>query len=480
MTDQDSAFEIPSDPVALRELTVQLLAENRLLKKSSGVTGDSTSHSSSDHGDTDRAALIGRVNDLERQLSSALVKAPTSSDYYFDSYAHFSIHEEMIKDGIRTGAYQRAIEQSPAVFKNAVVLDVGAGSGILSLFAARAGARLVVGVECSGVCDVAREVVAANDLSERVLLVKRKMEDLPRLPTTPEEALALSSPDSTKAEEGTAAVTGDIAEGTAVGKATLGPLADVIVSEWMGYGLLYESMLPSVIAARDRFLRPGGTLFPSHARIMVCAIEDSAYKFEKITWWRDVYGFDFRPFRRLALVEPLVDVCPQQNICSTTAVAVDFDLATTTSADLEATFPFEMVMDRTDTIHALLLWFDTSFCGASVPVTIATGPRDTPTHWKQTVFYLHRPIQRTKGAVLRGTVCMKPNRANSRDLDVTLTLSAPGKRQPPTVIDGNARRPARRRRQGAAQKADSGEETEEEPPLDAEDTVELTQEYRLR
>ena len=42
---------------------------------------------------------------------------------------------------------------------------------------------------------------------------------------------------------------------------------DIIISEWMGYFLLRESMLDSVLVARDRFLRPGGSLFPSHARL---------------------------------------------------------------------------------------------------------------------------------------------------------------------------------------------------------------------
>ena len=42
---------------------------------------------------------------------------------------------------------------------------------------------------------------------------------------------------------------------------------DIIISEWMGYFLLRESMLDSVLVARDRFLKPGGSLFPSHARL---------------------------------------------------------------------------------------------------------------------------------------------------------------------------------------------------------------------
>lgn len=63
----------------------------------------------------------------------------TSADYYFDSYSHFGIHEEMLKDEVRTKCYMNAIEQNKHLFKDKIVLDVGCGTGILSMFAARAG-----------------------------------------------------------------------------------------------------------------------------------------------------------------------------------------------------------------------------------------------------------------------------------------------------------------------------------------------------
>ena len=67
----------------------------------------------------------------------------TSKDYYFDSYAHFGIHEEMLKDEVRTRAYKNAIEQNQCLIRGKTVLDIGCGTGILSMFAARAGARWV-------------------------------------------------------------------------------------------------------------------------------------------------------------------------------------------------------------------------------------------------------------------------------------------------------------------------------------------------
>uniref|UniRef100_A0AAV2L2A1 Uncharacterized protein n=1 Tax=Knipowitschia caucasica TaxID=637954 RepID=A0AAV2L2A1_KNICA len=70
----------------------------------------------------------------------------TSRDYYFDSYAHFGIHEEMLKDEVRTLTYRNSMYHNKHIFKDKIVLDVGSGTGILSMFAAKAGAKHVYGV----------------------------------------------------------------------------------------------------------------------------------------------------------------------------------------------------------------------------------------------------------------------------------------------------------------------------------------------
>ena len=80
-------------------------------------------------------------------------------DYYFNSYSSHHIHEEMLKDQSRTLAYQRAIEGNPEDFKDKIVLDIGCGTGILSIFAARAGAKHVYAVDNAEVALYAKEIV---------------------------------------------------------------------------------------------------------------------------------------------------------------------------------------------------------------------------------------------------------------------------------------------------------------------------------
>lgn len=102
----------------------------------------------------------------------------TSRDYYFDSYAHHAIHEEMLKDEVRTRTYQAAILQNPHLFKNKIVMDVGCGTGILSMFAVQAGAKHVYGVDCSSIIEQAQQIITKNGFEESITLIRGKVEEI--------------------------------------------------------------------------------------------------------------------------------------------------------------------------------------------------------------------------------------------------------------------------------------------------------------
>jgi protein arginine N-methyltransferase 1 len=186
----------------------------------------------------------------------------TSQDYYFDSYAHFGIHEEMLKDEIRTRSYMDAILNNKHLFKGKVVLDVGCGTGILSLFAAKAGASKVIGVDCSNIIDVATNIIEENNLAQgKKNFFSSSKTHSPSL----HKHLVITL------------IRGKIEEvELPVNK------VDIIISEWMGYLLLYESMLDSVLFARDKWLAPDGLIFPDKASLYICAIEDGPYRSEKL------------------------------------------------------------------------------------------------------------------------------------------------------------------------------------------------------
>lgn len=84
----------------------------------------------------------------------------------------------MLKDSVRTRAYQRAIEENPEDFKDKIVLDIGCGTGILSIFAAKAGAKHVYAVENAEIALFAEEIVKQNNLSDKITVIKGKMEEI--------------------------------------------------------------------------------------------------------------------------------------------------------------------------------------------------------------------------------------------------------------------------------------------------------------
>ncbi|CAH0489416.1 unnamed protein product [Peronospora farinosa] len=97
----------------------------------------------------------------------------------FSQYYGMLLHQQnMLQDHVRTGTYERAMLSNVSDFQDKVVLDVGTGSGILAFFAIKAGARKVYAVELSNMADCARELVVANGLSDRIIIIKGKMEEV--------------------------------------------------------------------------------------------------------------------------------------------------------------------------------------------------------------------------------------------------------------------------------------------------------------
>uniref|UniRef100_A0A4W5PTC5 Protein arginine methyltransferase 3 n=1 Tax=Hucho hucho TaxID=62062 RepID=A0A4W5PTC5_9TELE len=107
-----------------------------------------------------------------RLLAQGLVLILREDEAYFSSYGHYSIHKEMLKDKVRTESYRDFMYLNPEVFKDKVS-GASCGMGILSMFAARAGAKMVIGVDQS-------EIIyqAINNLQDRVTLIKGRIEEI--------------------------------------------------------------------------------------------------------------------------------------------------------------------------------------------------------------------------------------------------------------------------------------------------------------
>lgn len=145
---------------------------------------------------------------------------------------------------MRTNSYRGAILQNRTLFKDKNVLDVGCGTGILSLFSAEAGANKVFAVDQSEIIHYAMEIALRNNI-KNVEFLHGRLENLD-LPTE---------------------------------------CVDIIVSEWMGYLLIFEGMLDSVIHARDKYLKTGGLLLPNRCTINLVGYGDEVRHSEYIEFW---------------------------------------------------------------------------------------------------------------------------------------------------------------------------------------------------
>ena len=193
--------------------------------------------------ETDLNIFHKLINDFKSGRKESVFSERTdesSASQYFQFYGYLSQQQNMMQDYIRTSTYQRAILSNIEDFKDKVVLDVGAGSGILSFFAAQAGARKVYAVEASSMAKHAETLVFSNKLNDRIQVIPGKIEEI----TLPEQV-------------------------------------DIIISEPMGYMLFNERMLETYLHAK-KWLAPTGKMFPSRGDLHIAPFSDPQLYIEQV------------------------------------------------------------------------------------------------------------------------------------------------------------------------------------------------------
>ncbi|CAJ0903748.1 15660_t:CDS:2 [Entrophospora sp. SA101] len=301
---------------------------------------------------------------------------------YFSYYAMLQHQQNMLQDTVRTSTYRSAILiNGPACFQNKLILDVGAGSGILSYFAVQAGASKVYAIEASQMAEKMKKIIDVANSSDLNSLgknsfLKNKVEVI-----------------QAKIEDSNLQI----------------PQVDTIISEPIGVLLIHERMLESYLYARDHYLKPGGSLFPSSGTIHLAPFTDAALWSEtmgKARFWeqQSFYGVDLSSLYSDAKDEMFVTLEELQDL----------------------TIPFYWQASYTGIIHGIAGWFDLYFTPPpfvipqSGQIFMSTSPTSERTHWQQVRFLLKEPLAVNAGQTIQGWMRCVVNDMRSYTIEIEI------------------------------------------------------------
>jgi len=234
-------------------------------------------------------------------------------------------------------------------------------------------------------------------------------------------------------------------------------VVDIIISEWMGYFLLRESMLDSLIRARDKFLKPDtGLMFPSHTTMYFAPVFDEEERkmcsqeysnsmgdwFEFAESTKAVYGVEMnilesdfeREQKEYYMLSSRWSELKPDALLAEPSMIKHLDMATCTIEDSRGISKgakdseFEFVVEGNGPVSAFAGWFTADFKSRTdpdgsnkapklpYPAFLSTGPENGYTHWGQQTFYLPSPIPLLKGqkTKITGNIEMMRTKENSR------------------------------------------------------------------
>lgn len=285
----------------------------------------------------------------------------------------------MLTDDVRMDAFARAIEES--VRPGDIVVDLGAGLGILSLLALRAGAARVYAIEKEDSIDVAKRVARENGVGDEIVFLKENSLDV-RLPE----------------------------------------LADVLISETLGSFGVDENCLSFLDDARARFLKSGGRQVPQSLVPWLVPVEIPGIE-RQAEAWDNIAGFDFSgaiadTMEKMGMVR--VD---ESHMLAQPKKLGTVDLQASSRAMLQWNVTFETL--RSGIVDGLAGWFELQLCPG---ISLSTAPGAAPTHWQQALFPLRPGVEVSSGETLEALILAgEGGRQDESEISVDLRkINRPG------------------------------------------------------
>ncbi len=264
-------------------------------------------------------------------------------------------HYGMLQDVARAEAYDRAIRK--AVRPGSLVLDVGSGTGLLAMMAARAGAGMVISCERLPVmAEIATAIVARNGYADRITIVAKDARDLQVGVDLPRRA-------------------------------------DMVISELITNNLLEEWTLPVIEAVRRDLLAPGAIAIPQRGRVHVALLRDPACQYAPLG---QLSGFDLSEFNQLRPFVYPRSTATADDLLSESAVLFDIDLTAVSHVETAAA-SVALVAAREGVLGGVLQWISLELDDETV---LDTGPGASSEHWGFLATPLDRPVEIDAGRII--------------------------------------------------------------------------------
>jgi protein arginine N-methyltransferase 1 len=280
-------------------------------------------------------------------------------------------HRSLIADAGRIAAFERALAKVIREGET-VVADIGTGSGVLAMIAAKLGARKVIAYEFAEIGALAERLIKLNKLRNIELVPMRSTEII-----EPERV-------------------------------------DVVVTETLGNYALEEFLVETMNDAMARHLKPGGVLIPERLEQMVAPVIASRCRDELVAWERIGRGLDFGPASAMSLNNAYVRTFPPVELLDGGRTAVTWDrldfrirnrFARKGTAEWRITAPVA--------VHGLAVWWSAEL----VPgVILSTSPLAAPTHWEQLFLPALEPVALKAGETLIASVRSHSSEEGGTDL----------------------------------------------------------------
>ncbi|SCM24939.1 histone-arginine methyltransferase CARM1, putative [Plasmodium chabaudi adami] len=367
-----------------------------------------------------------------------------TDDYYFDSYNHMSIHRTMILDKVRTNSYYEFITKNKEIFKDKIVLDIGCGSSIISLFCSDY-AKIVVGIDnAEKILNKAQKIIKANH-AKNIYLFQGKLEDHDIYIDKEEKNIYyINKSENIENYKKANNITSELK----ILK------FDIIISEWMGYFLFYECMINTIIYAKYMYLKEDGYIFPNIVHLYLAGYNDSDYINNNfLIWDKPMYNKNFsqlKPNSKQFVQTAKIVNADKNNISTDIVKFATINMYTFNKNDhLYVNSNFKIKINPDKMVTTLCFYFDCEFHLFSYSesmkssyeinnmsksdnvVTLSTSILSEKTHWKQTLLHIYFPNYNIANIInnnnngdnyLSGNIYISQASKKSRNVNILLDI----------------------------------------------------------